>query len=380
MTDEIKRPTGRFLFLALVVMIAAGTTRAGQSFLPIYQHGIGVLETDLTIGNEDDDDYTLFAPWYIDVDAGGNIFVVDSKMSHIKKFGPDGVHLRTFGRPGEGPGEIGRSVLNMVVTPSGHVIVADYENKRITEFDNRGEYVGDQKFHSMVTGIRCRSGGGFLVYTQDPDTQEFWKYNLRLAEYTAGFDHVADIDSQRVALMKQHTHENTVRMVSIPYVDRFQWELLPNGNVVISDPGDYHLRIVSPDLKTIREIERDVPRAKVTRANKDEFVKDMDEGYVDIARDMEFPRYKPYVSELLADHEGYILVCRYDEKDSDTHYDVFSPEGEFVGEVTLPRASRLRVFKLGFVYGVKTFEEELPQVRRYRLEPGSEEDLEEEDV
>lgn len=371
MSDSQRRPVvtaGRLFVAALACALAATPALAG-SFLPIYQSGHGVFETDLSIGDEQDDDYLFFSPFIIDVDNAGNIFVLDWKLHTIREYDAEGRHLRTFGREGEGPGEIGRSVLDMVVTPGGRVLVADYENKRMTTFDAEGRYAGDVKFQPMVTGLRATPDGGFLVYTQDTDVQDFTTSRLCLAKYDPGFAHVADIDSQRVTLMKTHRSGGTIRSVGIPYVDRFRWEVLPGGGVVVSDPGAYRLRILSPEFTVVREITRDVPRTKVTKANRDEFLADIDEGYADIAQAIDFPAEKPYVVDILVDEEGYILVCRYDDEDSGTHYDVFSPDGEFVGEVTLPPNKKFKVIKNGFIYGVETFEEELPQVRRWRLVP-----------
>lgn len=373
MSDPAEPPAsaaGRLFIGFLACCVLASTPARADSFLPVYQSGSGVFETDLSIGNEQDDDYLFFQPFRIDLDGAGNIFVFDFKLRTIREYDPEGRHLRTFGREGEGPGEIGRSLVDMAVTPDGRVVVADYENKRITTFDAEGRYAGDVKFESMVPTIRATPDGGFLVYTMDPSFPDFSRYSLRLAKYDASFAHVADVDSQRVVLMEMRSSGGTMRSVSIPYVDQFTWAMRPGGGVVVSEPGDYHLRVLTPRLETVAEITRDVDRVPVTKSDRDRYVGDMDEGFKDMARESKFPKDKPYVSDILVDHEGYILVCRYDEDDSNTHYDVFSPDGGFVGAVTLPKFRKFKVIRDGFVYGVETFEEELPQVRRWRLVPG----------
>lgn len=383
MTRQPTRPTciGRvLLWAATLLMIAAGTLAAGASFLPVYEHGVGRLEVDLAIGNEDEDDYVLYAPWQIAVDAAGNVFVLDSKMHHIKKFAPDGGFIRTFSRPGEGPGELGQSGKQMAITPAGHIVVYDYSNQRVTEFDNDGEYVGDVKFHSWMTNLQCTPDGSFYVEVSDIDWEDFSSSVLRVSHYSAEFELIAHIDSARVRTQLTERTGDGMRSIGLPYTNGFVWVVAPDGNLVIGRADEYRLRVVSPDQGPVRVLTRDVPRVKTTGEDRDRFVEDMTEGFRDLARKVEFPRHKPYIAALLCDHEGNVLVCRYDEDDSNTRYDVFLPDGDFISEVMLPRIRKMKVLKHGFVYGAKTFEEQLPQVRRYRLVPGTQEDIDQEDV
>jgi hypothetical protein len=56
------------------------------------------------------------------------------------------------------------------------------------------------------------------------------------------------------------------------------------------------------------------------------------------------------------------------EPTDSTHlYEVFTPNGDFVNAVTLPRLSRSAIFKGTYIYTIARGEEDLV-VRRYRLE------------
>lgn len=384
MSSSRERPAtaGRFFVAAMLLAVSlAGAAVAAESFLPVYRHGSGVLETDLAIGNEDEDDYVLYGPWRIAVDDEGSIFVLDYKVHQFKKFDREGRHLRTFGRPGEGPGELGSTGTFFTLDPQGHVIVADHMNNRFTEFDNGGEYVGDRKaFGSFVTRIEIGPDGDYYLETYDADMQDYNYSRQRVSKYTRDLELIAVIDSMRVQSQKTVPFEGGARAVGLPYTDGFEWKLAPHGDLVIARRGEYRVRVLSPDLEPVRELTRDVARVEVTSRDKDEYVKDMDESFRDIAREVPWPSHKPYLSAILVDHEGYILVCRYDQDDSHTRYDVFSPAGEYVGEVILPEVGKFKVIRGGFVYGVETFEEELPQVHRYRLVPADSPDRNREDT
>ena len=63
----------------------------------------------------------------------GNIFVADFYNGRIQKFNPGGTFLTSFGRRGDGKGEL-RFPIAVSVAPDGAVFVADYGNNRITKW------------------------------------------------------------------------------------------------------------------------------------------------------------------------------------------------------------------------------------------------------
>ena len=81
-----------------------------------------------------------------------------------------------------------------------------------------------------------------------------------------------------------------------------------------------------------------------------------------------FPKYKPYISDLFIDDNGYILVEVPERTDSDDtrYYDVFMPEGGFVNRVEMMTLRTPAVFRGGYLYMGKSSDDELPVVIRYR--------------
>jgi len=65
------------------------------------------LEFVQIIGGIDatDENYKLFKAFDATKDADGNIYVLDSGNFRIQKFDPEGIHVATIGKQGEGPGE-----------------------------------------------------------------------------------------------------------------------------------------------------------------------------------------------------------------------------------------------------------------------------------
>jgi hypothetical protein len=63
------------------------------------------LEEDLSIGNEDDENYMIYGLVALAVDSEENIFVLDGGNYRIQKFDKSGNYLQTIGGRGQGPGE-----------------------------------------------------------------------------------------------------------------------------------------------------------------------------------------------------------------------------------------------------------------------------------
>lgn len=76
----------------------------------------------------------------LDVDAEGNLYVLDQQAGEVRVFGPSGEWLRTLSRAGSGPGELGRQVMALFVVDD-EVWVPDPTNARVTRFTLTGELV-----------------------------------------------------------------------------------------------------------------------------------------------------------------------------------------------------------------------------------------------
>ncbi len=66
------------------------------------------LVEDLVIGREEDPNFRFYAVLDLDVDPQGQIYVLDAGNHRIQVFSAQGEFVRTIGREGYGPGEIGR--------------------------------------------------------------------------------------------------------------------------------------------------------------------------------------------------------------------------------------------------------------------------------
>ena len=74
--------------------------------------------------------------------SDGRLAVLDAQAQHLRIFSADGMHLRTIGRAGSGPGEFGLGAGPVLIGPGDSIYVPDVSNQRLNKFTPEAEPVG----------------------------------------------------------------------------------------------------------------------------------------------------------------------------------------------------------------------------------------------
>jgi hypothetical protein len=331
----------------------------------VYDNGNGVLKDDLRIEDEDLDGIVFVRP-EIDVDKNGNIYVLERKLHKIIKFDKGGRVLNTFSRLGEGPGDIGQFTFDIMVTLEGTVVVFDYSNSRITEFSNDGDYIHEVKLPPMTAGTDMANGqnGEWFFETSRMDIEDVRVTEYRVNKYTKRNNTLTSVDSLWVT--SNAILENNV--VRIPYHKNIVWAISPDGGLAIGRNDEYELNVYNPSMELIKTIARECPSIEIKESDKRRYAEKMrTDELKEAVMKMEYPSQKPIIAGLRYDHEGYLLVCLYDEDDTDTHYDVFNPDMSYFKKVMLPQLENMEVIRGGYIYYILKSEESAPRVCRANL-------------
>jgi hypothetical protein len=112
------------------------------------------LEELWRAGDEEDDIFFGLIT-KVDIDAAGNVYVLDAQLSTIQVYGPDGAHLKSLFREGEGPGEISQA-RDMVLLGDGRVGAAMEFPGKVVFVDADGNPAG-----FLQPGANDPEAGGF---------------------------------------------------------------------------------------------------------------------------------------------------------------------------------------------------------------------------
>ncbi|HEX9443641.1 MAG TPA: peptidyl-alpha-hydroxyglycine alpha-amidating lyase family protein [Candidatus Binatia bacterium] len=108
-------------------------------------------------------------------------------VSRISRFTKDGKLIKSFGKPGSGPGEF-RGPHDLAMDSLGRLFVADRGNMRVQILDQDGKYLGEWKQFSRPSGVHIR---GDMIYVTDSESNGVaphpgWKRGIRIGSLTDG--------------------------------------------------------------------------------------------------------------------------------------------------------------------------------------------------
>ncbi len=208
-------------------------------------------------------------------DDRGHIYVADQEGSRVLQYDPHALHVATYGREGEGPGEL-KVPLGVAVGPGDTVWVNDPVNRRVTGFPQGG---GEPRMVSyprrdLFPGARmARSDGGFLLVMGaiaipgEPIPEPLLRTNAMLEPLDTLWRpppspvDIVQIDMGNRAFTLGLPHE---------FWPKFEWRALPGpaGGAVVRDSADYVFRIIAGNGTVRRVIRRDPPARATTEADR----------------------------------------------------------------------------------------------------------------
>ncbi|MDE2677949.1 MAG: 6-bladed beta-propeller [Gemmatimonadota bacterium] len=358
-------------------------------------------EPTLSIGQLSGPDELLFGRIQsVRRDAAGNLVVADVQAHQIRIFDPQGRHLQSVGREGEGPGEF-ESLQGAWPVSDGGIVAADILLDRITQFDAEGTpdatatLAGSEDISFSTIGL---AGPGMLLsraaapYVFSPeslsgstkdvmDAMVGGEENRRLLFVRHRFDGTmvdtvaTGTDALRASVSRGSGIEMEVTSFTVPFSPRSVAAGSAHG-VVVTDGAAYGVRVFGEDgsLRLIARI--DDPRAIRTDAHLEKYVRgyrsDSDEREIqeDIERYRQspLPDSLPGYTDLLFAEGGEVWARRYRFEDASVaRWDVFAADGFYLGRVDVPASFRIEEVGRGQALGVATDELGVERVQLYGL-------------
>ncbi len=261
--------------LIAVILLCAPLAQADDPAAPVIRNGaepaegleVLRLEEMWRAGGEDDD--VFFGHIFrAEGDADGNVYLLDTQLSEVPVFSPDGEHLKTLSREGEGPGET-RGPVDLTMLPDGNLGILQRFPGMIVKIDLEGTPLGnftvgdatEGGFNSLFTG-RCRGGHLMMMGQQatmgDGSQTRTWfvsRFDAEGKELHRLWTRTRVIDFTRPVIRELDILDPAI----------FGSTVGPDGRVYVATQQDrYAIDVYGPDGKLSHVIERDFePRERL---------------------------------------------------------------------------------------------------------------------
>ncbi|HEU4631071.1 MAG TPA: 6-bladed beta-propeller [Gemmatimonadaceae bacterium] len=370
------------------------------------------LVPDLRIGQlEGPEAYTFGSIDAIAPDADGRVYVWDELSHSVRLYDADGRFVRQIGRRGSGPGEY-QNLAGLLVV-DGQLVFWDRQTQHASVYDSSGTLVRswaatypEPPMGELYAGV---GGRFYLRHSLAPfDFDDPANVRNNLAGLRTGYIGVdvtgaptGDTLPYRIFRYRPSVHAGGPRgsaAQGVPFAPQPLAELSPRGYLV-SAPGDpYAVLLERRDAPPLR-IERDVAPVPVSEAERGDeearvtaWLRNVDPGWTWDGPPI--PDHKPAVRRLRFDAAGRLWVERElastripDAELSDAPasrglfpipprrwrapvvYDLFEPDGRFLGTVERPRGATFLHMSGDTVWGAQRDSLDVPYVMRWHLEP-----------
>ncbi len=302
------------------------------------------------VGGETDNDDEFFA-MIIDIVVGddNNVYLLDQQMHEVVVFTMQGEFVRRIGRDGEGPGEF-RNPLALFKLPDGNVGVLQPAPARVVMLTPDGIPAGDFPLpekdgsHGFVVGGAHTPEGLVLSVHQMLRNDGGMSLNKALVG--------VDKSGQQVAQYIERKQEIRGGVIMMDSSVEPVWAVgETSGRVYINDQRDeYQIKVFDPTGNLLHVIHREYDRPK--RGKKE--MAELTEQYQEFPPDQR-PKVDPYlpaINDIHPQADGSVWVLASDDGAAEGtfgRFDVFDPEGRFVGQVVLKCGHSLETDGVQFI-------------------------------
>lgn len=280
---------------------------------------------------------------------GGGFAVLDSQIQELRVFGPDGVHMATHGRRGQGPGEFA-DANGLMLGPDGRIWVPDGRNGRMSVFDPEDGFIESFPFadgnYGWVWDGAMVDGSRIYRPWSDGNREQIRVYDLTMTlvdSIPLPSDQPEDEEyypESNPCCFYQETGGGYM-MYGIPFFASEVRFIDSRGSVWSTRGGDpaYRLSRWEPGGDTTLVVETRRPAVPVPVAERDSVIDAMRQMLSDAGASRQWdwsriPNVKPAVEAIFQSAEGNLWV-RTPSADGGVLFDVYSGDGGHLGTASL---------------------------------------------
>lgn len=288
-----------------------------------------VLEEELTIDTEKDEivELGLTDIWGFDVDSEANIYLLhlQSKENCIFKFNKEGNFIFSFGRKGQGPGEMQYPIFFQVI--NNELAVTD--PTKVVFFSDTGKFLKEIPKDVNKQNVIFLENGNYLVRERVRDMPDNATQHSRLILYDSEFNEIKEI----VRVTVPNPFKGDGYRAILPYFHTCVVEMeIFEGN---SERG-YGIHVYDLNGSLIKKIKKKYSPVPVNEEDKERILKLFERMPEEIKKTVYFPNnFPPFQRFFFTDDEGRLFVMTYEKgkKPREFIYDIFNSDGAFIGRI-----------------------------------------------
>ena len=378
--------------LSSIAVLLFATAAGAQTTSP------KTLQVVWRAGGGEDPDTSVAGINSISVSPNGDVMVWDRKSFVFRLFNDNGKFIRKVGRKGAGPGEYNH-VNGSSFGPDGRFYVWDGANARLNVYKSDGDF--EKQVMHPVRGLQTNDALSI-------DNQGRAWFRIFMLDKASGV--------HKGAWVRMRTADgSTIDTVMAPELTGGDPKLIARGNGGTANYDMPYGRYPSFALTSAGEImiaqagkyEIDVPyrgkTVKITRAfspvpvlpdererSKEQYEKNLRQTQPDWQWPASIATTKPPIGSITSALDGRVWVKLYTEterykpdesvklppgsptvffRDGTNKWDIFEPDGRYIGTISTPRTTSIMAMRGDFVWGVALDDDDVPTLVKMKVVP-----------
>jgi hypothetical protein len=301
----------------------------------------------------------------------GRIVISNAGTGELRFFDPQGMHLWSAARNGQGPGEFGEfSSMRLWAGPRGTIVVSDNGNGRVNMFRSSGEFLSSARVDAVPGGRPPNILDGFGdgtwlavrgvgVLAGAPGeiirgSRQYFRYNSNGQPAESLIE--VQAPPRYVHNYGDHTHFPFIPLTPEATVAVGRWWLFVGNGYThqierrrLDGTLNSYIRWPDTDRRPSAAV-YDRYREESLEGARDQVQRRLYAHYYEL--DLPIPEYLPAYQSLLVDDEGNLWVEGYRLPwENRPRWEVFDPDGRWLGTVETPVGLRPYQIGAGFLLG-----------------------------
>lgn len=313
------------------VKVYQNQDKPSQNHLEISPREVFSIKGIDTNSNDKTREFTW--PRFLDIDSKSNIYILDFPSASVKKFSKNGEFIKSFGRKGNGPGEMNSPYMLAVLNDI--VYVTDPGVLRMVKFDTEGNFKGNiQLKEGLPNFLQPVGKDKFIAFILDHkrvNDEVYQHFDLVLTNEL--FERIAVLNRYK---KKYDPFKNTL-------LDRFSAYAIGEDKIFVAknSTSAYRIKVFDFTGKLVYQITREYNKILFSKDELVELNSTLESFYKKVSPNR-FPliteKYKKAINMMFIDKYGRLLAASSVERNKSNRYDflvdVFK-DGVFLNKVKL---------------------------------------------